>query len=534
MEKLITSVIDYIKTECIKKGIPYKENSKNLIIECPVCKFRDNKPNKIKFYISKEIDKPLVFHCFRCQTKGNVFKLQSILKKYYNIDLTNVIELGEFIELNTQTNLSKSITNNSIGLAEYIVNLKVEDILNFEFNYRVPLIQDTILFSENELNLLEFENDEPFILKNIEQYLKSGYLYEQYIKQKRNFSNLLTFEFHNCSWLFKYIKEKTLFYPSSLFKEYSNRIILKNFKFLNRLIFLTTLNEKYYARYIGEQQKNNIKRYLYPRKINIDNKVYEPLIESDMFFYSSKLENELLRLNEKLIIENTEKYLEFNNSINQYILEKINSFNDFYLLQQEHQENFTNTKKVIQLENLYVFEGIFDSLKFLDFLTQLLFLSSPNKDNVTNNNFKFTIVDFLKHANTIAVGGLNNFKNVLLFLRTLIYYLQLFTNLRIQKLKIKNLIFIFDGDLNEDKQILPIAEFIENNLYHFNKLRKQKIETANKDFLLYNDFVDNLEIQNIKFFKFPFIRLDNFHSIKDIAELLDLNQFLNIFFNYFL
>jgi len=104
----VKEIIDFIKTELEHKNITFKENDRNLIIECPICKYRDGKPNKIKLYISKEENKPLIFHCFRCGTKGTIFKLSKILKQYYKIDISRKFDIFEFVELNKNTINSKS------------------------------------------------------------------------------------------------------------------------------------------------------------------------------------------------------------------------------------------------------------------------------------------------------------------------------------------------------------------------------------------------------------------------------------------
>ena len=467
----VKDVINFIKLELEHKGIRFKENDKNLIIECPICKYRDRKPNKIKLYISKEEDKPLIFHCFRCGTKGTIFKLSKILKQYYNINISQKFDIFEFIELNKNRILSKSLTNNAIGLAEYITNLKIEDILNYEFTIRVPKIQDYLLFSEKELNIIE--NEDKFILQDLQSFIKNGFQFNEYIQKERGIEFLLSPQFR----FIKQLDYKVLYFPNSY---------LNKQKFRNRIVFLTSLNQKYFARLIDilEKNKNNQKRYLYPSLPEIDT-TYKPLYQSDMFFFSLKNDILLSKLYENLLLKNTEIYLEHykdsNSSIKELIIEKINKFIN----------EITERKETITIENLYVFEGIFDGLKFID-----LQIQTNSLNNFENSHF-------------ISVGGFHNFRLTLLFLRVLSFYLQI-VNDDIKKLKIQNLIFIFDGDLDTDRQIKPITDFLYTNFFYFNKFRKEKLN--DKDIFI-SDFIDNLEIENIRFIKF------RYKNKKDIGEL---------------
>jgi len=470
----VKDVINFIKTQLEHKGIRFKENDKNLIIECPICKYRDRKSNKVKLYISKDEDKPLIFHCFRCETKGTIFKLSKILKQYYNINLSQKFDIFEFVELNKNKILSKSLTNNSIGLAEYLTNLKIEDILNYEFTIRVPKIQDYLLFSDKEVNIIE--NGDKFIFQDLQSFIKNGFRFSEYIQKKRGIEFLLSPQF-------KFINQlnyKVLYFSNSY---------LNKQKFRNRTVFLTSLNQKYFARLIDilEKNKTNQKRYLYPSLpvINEIDITYKPLYQSDMFFFSLKNDFLLSKLYENLLFKNTEIYLEHykdsNSSIKNLIIEKINEFIS----------EISKRKEILTIENLYVFEGIFDGLKFID-----LQIQTNSLNNFENSHF-------------ISVGGFHNFRLTLLFLRVLSFYLQL-TNNKIKRLKIQNLIFIFDGDLDTEKQIKPITNFIYTNFFYFNKFRKERLN--DKDIFI-SDFIDNLEIENIRFIKF------RYKNKKDIGEL---------------
>jgi len=99
---------ELLKQELDNRGIPYKENQQNLIIRCPVCYFRDGK-DKLKLYIHKETG---VFHCFRCDSKGNIFKLIKLLNKYYQIDLSPYIDIDVLLTTTYSTKfLSDTLSN---------------------------------------------------------------------------------------------------------------------------------------------------------------------------------------------------------------------------------------------------------------------------------------------------------------------------------------------------------------------------------------------------------------------------------------
>jgi hypothetical protein len=109
--------VDTLKRELQRRNIPYKENETNLIIKCPVCYHRDNK-EKIKLYIHKELG---IYHCFRCETKGSIFGLVKLLDKYYNIDLSDVLDISILLDKQFSANLS------SKSLSELLKNISKGD-----------------------------------------------------------------------------------------------------------------------------------------------------------------------------------------------------------------------------------------------------------------------------------------------------------------------------------------------------------------------------------------------------------------------
>ena len=133
------SIAEIIKPLLVQRGIPYKENQHNLIIRCPVCYFRDGK-DKLKLYIHKESG---VFHCFRCNSKGNLVKLTKLLNKYYQIDLIQFISIDDIfkttfntkylsqlltsIDTNTIHSFIQQIRKNNPTLQQIITSTSIED-----------------------------------------------------------------------------------------------------------------------------------------------------------------------------------------------------------------------------------------------------------------------------------------------------------------------------------------------------------------------------------------------------------------------
>jgi hypothetical protein len=494
-------ILDKIKHILSLNGLKYKENDRHLIIECPVCKFRDNKPNKLKLYLSKDEDKPFVFLCFRCQIKGNIFTLDKLFRKYLKNSILDTFNVDELLQLNSdflykhsKELLSSSFQTYPLSLVEYINSLNIENIIDFEQTLRFKQQIDLFFNQIKEIDNIHFLSDisNQINISSLDT-IKNFYSHFVYLSKTRAL-NLLSFSlFTNLSLpLFntKYnlVKDKVFLIDRRYKKDYRLR---------NSIGVLSLFNSRYFIRLTSTKisKKDNSLRYLYSKvrpKIfsNYENNKYEALLKSDLFFISTNsfLQSLLVDLHREFLLRDNEILFENNEDVKQFLT----NYSEQIILQ-------TNTNE-LNIKKLYVFEGYFDGLAYIELVLRLF-----GSDRLKVSPIKLRDELF----NIIATGGVNNFRFVPLFLKQLLLYVSLFSFLKsnkiYNKLVIDKLYFVFDGDLDTHKIVEPLAQYLD---FVLKKLREN------------NEIV----VKDVVFLKFT-LRNENGKFLKDVNELLvDLSQ----------
>lgn len=165
-------------------NIPYKHTNDDLVILCPFCLNKDNK-YKIKLYINKQ---NLIYHCFRCGAKGNIFSFHKILKELNLKDLYKEFINQDFDEL-------KSIYANKIqnkrslqflrDFIEYLTQFK-NDIVYSEYVLK-DIIDKRFLKNTDIQKMFGFQEFFEVFNKSssIKTYIANSHI--KYILQRLNF-----------------------------------------------------------------------------------------------------------------------------------------------------------------------------------------------------------------------------------------------------------------------------------------------------------------------------------------------------------
>lgn len=165
-------------------NIPYKHTNNDLIILCPFCLNKDNK-YKLKLYINKQ---NLLYHCFRCGVKGNIFSFHRILKELNFKDLYKEFINQDFDELKsvyTDKIQNKRSLQFLRDFIEYLIRFK-NDIVYSEYVLRD--IINTRFLKNSEIQK-RFGFQEFFEVFNkpssIKTYTENSHI--RYILQRLNF-----------------------------------------------------------------------------------------------------------------------------------------------------------------------------------------------------------------------------------------------------------------------------------------------------------------------------------------------------------
>ena len=323
-----------------KHHIPYKENDKNIIILCPIC-LQDGK-EKIKLYIDKE---SFIFHCFRCESKGNSKKLYDTLQEFDKFP-----EYKEFVnELN---------------------NLKEEFYINYvSKSVEISSIYDEFQNKESVKNLINIiSNLNKITLELMPPHKFTSKPHLKYLK-KRNIEVL----YSNVRFITDFQVNDKLIIGSGIafITDFKSKIIMRN------------INDKYIKyRYIVYDVLNSNKDKIFTN--------------SEMYYV------------------NIPDFITFNLYIPSDILD------------------------------IYVFEGVFDSLSFYNFLIDRKFEKVYSKMFTKYHESIYN--DFKRNVWCISINGKHNIGKILEF----IFIKYIFDDLNISKI---NLNVFFDNDV-EQKFIL--------------------------------------------------------------------------------
>ncbi|MEM4958604.1 MAG: CHC2 zinc finger domain-containing protein [Nanopusillaceae archaeon] len=313
-------------------NIPYKHTNDDLIILCPFCLNRDNK-YKLKLYINKQ---NLLYHCFRCGVKGNIFSFHRILK-----------------ELNFK-GLYKEFINQDFDELKSVYTNQIQNKRSLQF------LRDFIEY------LTKFKNDiaySEYVLKNIidTRFLKNPDIQERFGFQNffGVFNKTCSIKTYSANLHVRYILQRLNFIPYKLNRIdddyiYVNLCTGKNDFACDEVRYgKMILNKQFYLFQVNNLYTNFEFRTFY-KNLNtksIKIKTIDLLNKSDEF-RSAFSSDELQEIRNALIY-----------------LNKIPSFYPLVIRNRKDSNTY----------DVYVFEGVFDMLSgYLSYITS----SEKSKNNV--------------------------------------------------------------------------------------------------------------------------------------------------------